>query len=143
MNIQYRPLVSDDFEACLELWKASEGFCLRKDDSREHTEAFLARNPSLSQAACDDQQLIGVVLCGHDGRRGLLHHLAVAKAHRRKGVATSLVTRAIEALGGAGIDKCHIFVLNINADGMAFWKKSGWIKRDDIALMSMDVMRRR
>ncbi len=143
MNIQYRSMVLDDFEACLDLWKASEGICLRKDDSRESMEAYLARNSGLSQVACLGDRLVGVVLCGHDGRRGFLHHLAVSREYRRKGIATSLVTRVIEALGAAGIDKCHIFVLNNNADGMAFWKKSGWIKRDDIELMSMDVMRRR
>jgi ribosomal protein S18 acetylase RimI-like enzyme len=38
--------------------------------------------------------ILGAVLCGNDGRRGYLHHLAVAAEWRRRGIGKALV-RAI------------------------------------------------
>ena len=135
----YKSMTLRDYEDCLALWKGVEGLSIQKADSKEAIGAYLKRNPGLSYVVRENGALVGAVLCGHDGRRGFLHHVAVAPSHRRKGIATSLVTRALEALAGAGIDKCHIFVLNNNAEGLAFWKKSGWLKRRDIILMSIDA----
>ncbi|HBA83956.1 MAG TPA: GNAT family N-acetyltransferase [Verrucomicrobia bacterium] len=142
MAISYHSMTIQDYDQCLALWQGVEGVCIQSADSKASIQAYLERNPGLSYVARDEQGLVvGAVLCGHDGRRGFLHHVAVEPSHRRKGIATSLVTRALEALTRAGIEKCHIFVLNDNAEGLAFWKKSGWIKRRDIVLMSMDVPR--
>ena len=142
MSITYKTMSIKDYEDSLALWQGVDGVCVQSADSKESIKAYLERNPKLSYVARDEQgKLVGAVLCGHDGRRGFLHHVAVDPTCRRKGIATSLVTRALEALTEAGIEKCHIFVLNDNKDGLAFWKKSGWIKRRDIVLMSMDVPR--
>jgi ribosomal protein S18 acetylase RimI-like enzyme len=142
MSITYRSMTIDDYAACLALWNGVDGVCIQSADSRNSIKAYLERNPNLSHVAQDEQgKVVGAVLCGHDGRRGFLHHVAVESSHRRKGIATSLVTRALESLTRAGIEKCHIFVLNDNKDGLAFWKKSGWLLRHDIVLMSMDVPR--
>jgi putative acetyltransferase len=84
----------------------------------------------------DGEQLAGVVLCGHDGRRGYIHHLAVSHSHRRQGIGRALVARCLAALERAGIGKCHIFVFRENEAALAFWQGTDWIDRVDLTMLS-------
>jgi ribosomal protein S18 acetylase RimI-like enzyme len=51
---------------------------------------LLAGNPGLSLVAELDGAVVGAVLCGHDGRRALIYHLAVAASLRRRGIGVAL-----------------------------------------------------
>jgi N-acetylglutamate synthase len=84
-------------------------------------------------------ELAGTVLAGHDGRRGLLHHLAVKSSHRRHGIGRALVACCLAALKAEGIDKTHLFVFGANESGRAFWKRAGWYERPELVLMSYDM----
>ncbi|HEU4562834.1 MAG TPA: GNAT family N-acetyltransferase [Longimicrobium sp.] len=128
-----------DVPEALELWTASEGVGLRGADSPEELTKYLARNPGLSLVARDGGRMVGAVLCGHDGRRGYLHHLAVAASHRRRGIGRALVERCLDGLRRDGIAKCHLMVYHHNAEGQAFWRGTGWHARDDILLMSRNL----
>ena len=67
-----------DYDAVFALWRRSEGVGLNESDTRAAIASFLRRNPRHSFIAEKQGRIIGAVLCGHDGRRGYLHHLAVA-----------------------------------------------------------------
>ena len=95
MIIEIREFTIEDYEPVYALWKASEGIDLSDADSKEGIKHFLEHNPGLSFIAVQDKQVVGAALCGHDGRRGYIHHLAVAKSHRRQGIGKSLVGRCI------------------------------------------------
>ena len=138
MSVAIREMTIHDYEEVLALWQTSEGVGLSDADSEESIASYLHRNPGLSFVAhaYDGQQLVGAVLCGHDGRRGYIHHLAVSKSHRRQGLGRALVEQCLSALRRAGIDKCHIFVFAANRDTSAFWKKVGWIERVELVMMS-------
>ncbi len=137
MNYTVVPLTMDDFDAVHPLWEESEGIGLHgAEDSREGIGAYLERNPGLSFTACYAEEAVGAVLCGQDGRRGYLHHLAVAPAYRRHGIGRALADACLDGLAAQGIHKCHIFIFNANEEGIAFWRRIGWTQRDDIALMS-------
>ena len=75
---EIRPMMPRDVEAVLNLWKATEGLTMREADSPEALRTYLERNPGMSFVAQANGQLIGAVLCGHDGRHGYLQHLAAA-----------------------------------------------------------------
>ena len=79
--------------------------------------------------------LVGAVLGGHDGRRGYLHHLAVAPAERGRGLGRQLVDACVDELRALGIGKVNIFVYADNDAGRAFWRATGWIARDELLLM--------
>ena len=79
---------------------------------------------------------MGAVLCGTDGRRGFLHHLAVTARHRRHGIGRALVATALDAVAKRDIHKCHLMVLPANDGARAFWKRVGWMERTDVILMS-------
>jgi putative acetyltransferase len=93
----------------------------------------------MSFIARKDGKLVGAVLSGTDGRRGYLHHLAVAKTFRKQGVGKQLVEHCIEALGKAGITRCHIFVYRENRSGKVFWEQTGWFERNDLEIMSKNI----
>ena len=131
-----------DYDEVVSLWQDAEGIGLHDDcDSRAGIANYLQRNPGLSFVAQENDRLIGAVLCGHDGRRGYLHHLAVAETHRAKGIGRQLVEQSLLSLAAIGITKCHVFVFADNAPGQAFWQRLGWIARTDLRIMSKNTDR--
>ena len=128
----------EDYDAAIAIWKRTEGIGLSPADSREGIAVYLARNPGLSFIARANGEVIGAVLCGHDGRRGYLHHLAVRTDCRGHGLGRALAEHCLAALRGEGIDKCHLFVKRSNAAGQAFWQRTGWTERN-LVLMSKDI----
>jgi putative acetyltransferase len=128
-----------DYDAVVELWEATPGIGLSEADERSNIAAFLEHNRGLSFVAEAGGAIAGAVLGSFDGRRGYLHHLAVAPRARREGLGRALVARSLEALAGRGVRRCHIFVMAGNADGQRFWERVGWFRRDDLLVMSKDL----
>jgi ribosomal protein S18 acetylase RimI-like enzyme len=128
-----------DIEPALTLWRATEGMGLSEVDAPDALAAYLQRNPGLSVVAEDGGRLVGTALCGHDGRRGFLYHVAVARASRGQGLGQALVQACLDGLAGAGISKCHLFVFATNEGGIAFWNRNGWTRRGDLAVFSRNT----
>lgn len=126
MTVVVREFLASDLDAALALWSASDGIGLNESDTREALLRFLARNPGLSAVAVDGERLVGAILCGHDGRRGAVHHLAVESADRRRGVGSELVAYCVGRLREAGIPRCNLFLYDDNEAGRAFWERHGW-----------------
>ena len=108
-------------------------------DSREGIRRFLERNPGSSLVAVQGDAIVGAVLGGHDGRRGLIHHLAVGESARRQGVGKILLTECLKRLEHAGIDKCHVLVFTDNAAGNGFWRASGATERRELSVYSLNL----
>jgi len=85
MNYMIREMRIDDYEDVYRLWEQTEGLTLEESDSREDIEIYLRRNQGLCFVACSDDRIVGTVLCGHEGRRGILRHLAVKRKFRDQG----------------------------------------------------------
>jgi ribosomal protein S18 acetylase RimI-like enzyme len=136
MTIDIHEMTIADYDEVRALWQQSEGIDLSGADSRNSIARFLERNPGLSFVAMDGGQLVGAVLCGHDGRRGYIDHLAVRKSHRRQGIGRMLASRCLYNLMQNGIQKWHLFVREDNLDAIAFWGKLGWQQRVELVTMS-------
>jgi len=139
MSIQILQMTIADYDEVLALWKVSEGIGLSSADSRESIERFLERNPGLSFVAREDGKLVGVVLCGTDGRRGYLYHMAVTRSHRRRGLGRTLFEKCLESLKWQGVKKCHLLVYADNQDAIRFWSQTGWKHRVELIIMSKDI----
>jgi ribosomal protein S18 acetylase RimI-like enzyme len=131
-----REFSSADITPALDLWRRTDGIGLSAADRPENLQDFLARNPGLSHVAVNGADLIGTVLCGTDGRRGYIHHLAVAAASRRAGIGRALLDAALTALKRSGIQKCHAFVSQSNPFVTLFWTPAGWERREELRIYS-------
>jgi len=89
--------------------------------------------------ALDGETIVGTILCGYDGRRGFIYHLAVAREHRRRGLAAELVRLCLLRLKGEGIERCLIVVVEGNEDALQFWQRVGFRRRHDLTALSIDL----
>ena len=136
MNI--RLMTISDYEAVYSLWSNTAGMGMRSlDDSFEGITRFLKRNPLTSFIAEIDNNIVGVILCGHDGRRGYIYHTAVKPYSRKQGIGKELVEAAINALKEENINKVALVVFDTNEIGNSFWGSVGFIKRDDLIYRNM------
>ena len=133
-----RPMVEEDIPAALALWQGLAGIGLREADSPVALARYLRRNAGCSFVAVTRTgELAGVSLAGHDGRRGYLHHLAVAEVFRKRGLGRELVERCAAALRAEGIEKINLWVKVDNREGREFWNRVGGRERTDILMVSI------
>jgi len=128
-----RVMTISDYENVYSLWLNTPNMGLNDiDDSKDGIEKYLARNSNTCFVAEKDGIVIGVVLSGHDGRRGYIHHTAVAQSEQRNGVGTALLNTAMSALEREGINKVALVVFGKNEKGNAFWEKQEFSTRPDL-----------
>jgi N-acetylglutamate synthase len=128
-----------DYAEIISLWTGVEGVGLSDADSPENIAMYLERNIGLSFVAVVDGKIVGAVLCGHDGRRGYMHHLAVSAPYRGSGIGRRLVEQCLAGLQVVGIKKCHLFVYTDNQKGMRFWSHLGFQPRNGLIIFSRDI----
>ena len=129
-----------DFDEVIAFWKTQAGGGLNESDTREGIASFLSRNPGMSFIVRAGGRVIAAVLGGHDGRRGYLHHLAVAASHRGRGIGRALVRRCIDCFTRDGIARCSVFVYNSNESGHDFWEAMGFAHRADLKLLQRPTL---
>lgn len=135
MEYTIRQVTTADYDAIFELWNSTEQSrrALNPvDDSREGIDRYLKRNPNTCFAAVMEDKIVGVILSGHDGRRGIVHHLCVHPEYRRMGIAGRLVSRAETALKEEGIQKVFGLVFKDNDAANAFWESRGYTARSNL-----------
>jgi len=129
-----------DYQAVYALWLATPGMGLNTtDDSREGIEKYLRRNPSTCFVANDGGRIVGVIMAGHDGRRGFIHHTAVLPEYRGQGLGRRLVDNALAALEAEGIHKAALVVFEHNQLGNCFWEKLGFTSREDLVYRNRNI----
>ena len=120
-KIVTRDFSIDDYDATLQLWQRVEGLEVAEGDDKEGVAQFVARNPGLSRVAIDGSTVIGVAMCGHDGRRGYIYHLAVDPVYQGGGLGKRLLDECLAGLRRAGLKRALILVASDNARGRKFW----------------------
>ena len=138
-NIKTREFSIRDYDAALELWQRVEGLEIAEGDDREGIACFLARNPGLSRVVTDGTAIVGVALCGHDGRRGYIYHLAVDPAYQARGVGRRLMDECLAGLRRAGLKRALILVASDNPVGLKFWRRHGWEEVPGPVIMGIDL----
>lgn len=138
--MQIRAMTIDDYDQVYALWLSCVGMGLNNlDDSKEGIERFLNRNPETCFVEEDEQKIVGVIICGNDGRRGYIYHTAVAPDYRHKGIAAALVERVMDALKRLGIHKTALVVFSKNGGGNAFWETLGFTERNDLTYRNRTI----
>lgn len=131
--MEIRKMLVGDYEKVYALWTSCSGMGLNDlDDSREGIAKFLIRNPDTCFVTIEQDGVVGVILAGHDGRRGYIYHTSVHPDYRKRGIATKLVNTVMKALEGCGINKVALVVFARNQGGNAFWERTGFTIREDL-----------
>jgi len=131
--MKIRAMTINDYDVVYALWLSTPNMGLNNlDDSKDGIAAYLARNPNTCFVAEKSGDIVGIILSGHDGRRGFIYHVAVAQSEQRHGIGTALVGTAMSALAREGINKVALVVLAPNEKGNAFWESQGFTTRSDL-----------
>ena len=140
MTAIIRTMTLSDYDSVYQLWHSTPGMGLNTtDDSREGIEKYLKRNPTTSFVAEQDGRIVGVIMAGHDGRRGYIYHTAVLLEYRGQGIAEKLVEHAIAALDKKGISKAALVVFKSNDIGNGFWEHIGFTEREDLVYRNKNI----
>jgi len=115
-----------DYTELINLWKNTEGVVLYDhDDSKKSIRKFLEKNPrTCFVVKYSNKEVVGTIMGGNDGRRGLIYHLVVKEDHRRNGIGKILLEKAEKGFKKEGIGKVYLLVLKENITGNEFWEKN-------------------
>lgn len=130
-NIVVLPFLTIDIDAVFELWGRTDHLAIQETDTPHGVGRFLHRNPETCFIAKINETVVGAILCGNDGRRGHIYHLAVGKGYRRQGIASMLLAEALSVLESMGISRCYAAMYNDNPYRDLFWMNHGWEFRDE------------
>ena len=133
----------DDYEEIYQLWSKINGITLRSvDDSKEGVDRFIKRNPKNNFICKIKGQIVGCILCGHDGRKGFIYHTVVKENQRGKGIGKKLVDHAINSLKAEQITKIGVLVNSDNLQGNDFWASLGFVFLNDLnyGLLSLNKL---
>lgn len=131
--MEIREMNLSDYEVVFGLWQSIKTLGMRSlDDSKEGIDRFLKRNPNTCLVATIETKIVGVILGGHDGRRGYIYHMSVAESFRNQGIGKALVTAVLEAFTKEDINKVALVAFSYNESGNNFWEAMGFSKREDL-----------
>ncbi len=129
-----------DYEAVVHLWQGMEkGIRLGASDAPQEIEKKLQRDPDLFLVAEEEGRIIGSVIGGFDGRRGLIYHLAVHPQFRQRGIASLLMEEVEARLRAKGCLRAYLLVTIDNEEAMRFYENRGWKQMDYVVIYGKDL----
>ena len=129
-----------DYAAARSLWDhAGPGIHVRRSDEPEEIQKKLQRDPDLFLVAETRGRLVGTIIGGFDGRRGMIYHLAVEATFRQQGVGGLLMDEVERRLKAKGCIKCYLMVADDNEDAMRYYEKRHWERMDTIYTYSKEL----
>lgn len=138
--MEIRIMKIGDYEEVHQLWASTAGMGMRSlDDSKEGIEKFLKRNPNSNFVAIKNGKIVGVILSGHDGRRGYIYHTAVSNSYRKNGIGKALVNAVIKSMQEEGINKIALVAFSNNILGNSFWESIGFGQRTDLTYRNISI----
>jgi ribosomal protein S18 acetylase RimI-like enzyme len=127
MTMSIREFTFDDYDAVYALWQnAGPGLGLGRSDAREEIAKKLQRDPDLFLVATENDKVIGTVIGGFDGRRGLIYHLAVEQTYHHRGIGKMLMDEIERRLIAKGCLRCYLLVKDDARDVLEFYRHLGW-----------------
>jgi ribosomal protein S18 acetylase RimI-like enzyme len=129
-----------DYESVYQLWQSMEkGVSIGRSDSLTEIEKKVSRDPDLFLVAESDGCIVGSVIGGFDGRRGLIYHLAVAEPFREHGLGSCLMEEVEARLRAKGCLKCYLMVLLDNTPLEEYYQRRGWKLMDTVHLFGKEL----
>ena len=128
-----RTMTIDDYNEAYELWSNTPGMGLRGlDDTYEGIKFFLDYNPRLSIVCEINGKVEGTILCGFDGKRAYLYHVALSENYTGKSIGRKMVLFLEERLKKINVNGIALVAFSENEIGNKFWDKLGYAPRKDL-----------
>lgn len=139
--LQFIEMNMSHYPSAFDLWHQLKEIEVTVGDTEQAINNFLSRNQGLSFVCIDsiNGSLVATILCGHDGRRGYLYHLAVKKEYRHRAIATKLIQLGLDRLKKEGIERCFTMIKESNGIAKKFWKNMGWKNGQELLLYSFKM----
>jgi ribosomal protein S18 acetylase RimI-like enzyme len=116
----------DDFNPVIDLWDHSgPGVHRGRSDTAAEIAKKQNKDPDLFLVAEYFGKIIGAVMGGYDGRRGLVYHLAVEENYRQQGIGNDLLEELEELLRKKGCLRSYLLITKDNP-AIKFYEKHGW-----------------
>jgi len=128
----------DDYAAVVELWEQSgPGIQVGRSDTLGEISKKLGRDPDLFLVAKNRGEIIGTVIGGYDGRRGMIYHLAVNTEFRQRGIGSQLMVSVENRLRDKGCLRSYLMIRKDNS-AAHFYEANGW-QSLDISMFGKDL----
>lgn len=129
-----------DYEPVFALWQSIErGVHTGRSDTPAEIEKKVRHDPDLFLVADADGDIVGSVIGGYDGRRGLVYHLAVASGFRGLGIGSRLMDELESRLRAKGCLKCYLLVTADNPEAEVYYQRRGWQHMDSVRLYGKEL----
>jgi len=130
-----------DYPTARLLWEnAGPGIHLRRSDDPLEIQKKLQRDPELFLVAEVNGKMLGTVIGGFDGRRGMVYHLAVDEFYRKQGIGELLMDELERRLKAKGCIRCYLLVTGENESAIRFYENRGWAQMKDIYTFGKDLV---
>ena len=121
----------DDYPSVYRIWEsAGSGIHLRRSDTIQEIYKKVQRDPDLFLVAIIKGEIVGTVIGGFDGRRGMMYHLAVHPDFRNQGIGHNLVKELEIRLRQKGCLRYYLLVTKDNEPAIRFYEALGWEEMD-------------
>ncbi len=126
----------EHMDEVLALWSKTDLWAHAGEDCAFIARA-LERNRGLAVGYRVAGEVVGTAIGAFDGFRGWVYRVAVHPDHRRRGIASALVTKVENRLETAGVRQVNLMVYKPNAKAHALYAKLGY------EFSEVDVLRKR
>ena len=122
-----------DREQVIELWKICNLTRPWNDPNKDLDRKKRTREELFIVLEYDDK-IIGTVMGGYDGHRGVMNYLAVSPKFRGNGFGKMLVAEAENKLRQLGCPKVNLLVRSDNVEVSHFYESMDYKKQDDVSV---------
>ena len=123
-----------DREQVLALWQECD-LIHPKNDPRKDLDRKKGFGEELFLVIEDREKIIGTVMGGYDGHRGIINYLGVHPSFRGQGLGKMLLQAVEQKLKDFGCPQVNLLVWSNNSEVLDFYEKSQYSKANDIVLL--------
>jgi len=131
----------DDHVRVVKLWESIEaGVRVGRSDTLEEIQKKIQRDPDLFLVAELNGEIVGTVIGGYDGRRGMIYHLAVHQTVRKQGLGALLLNEVEGRMQAKGCVKSYLLVMTENESAMQFYEHHGWKEMNEVRIFGKELL---
>ena len=123
-----------DREQVLALWQECD-LIHPKNDPQKDLDRKKGFGEELFLVIEEREKIIGTVMGGYDGHRGIINYLGVHPSFRGQGLGKMLLQAVEQKLIDLGCPQVNLLVWSNNSEVLKFYKKTQYFEANDIVLL--------